>query len=107
MASIKTFSVKDEDQKIYNEFQELKWRDKKSESELIMQAIKEYFENHKDGNDQMTLDDPIVCTPAFFRDSKTIRDYFSKCNNNEFENHKFKLQEWIAAFKMRFGESPI
>lgn len=106
MASIKTFSVKDEDEKVYTEFAELKWRDKKSESQLIMAAVKEYLEHHKDGNEQMTLDDPIIATPSMFRPYKIIEDYMMKCKDNEYEEHKFKLQEWIGAFKKRFGVYP-
>ena len=106
MAKTHTFSIKDEDIKEFDEFCELKWRDKKSESELIVTAIKEYNKNHKEGNEQTTLDNPIICTPAFFRDSKIIHDYMMKCKDSEFSTHKFKLNEWNHAFKQRYGQYP-
>ena len=107
MTEYQTFSVPEEDKKWFKEFLELKWRDKVNESELIRKAMKEYYENHKDGNDQTTLDSPVICTPAFFRGPKVIQKYFLKCLDNEFDSHRFKLCEWNHAFKMRYGQSAI
>ena len=106
MAITHTFSIKNEDVREFEEFCKLKWRDKKSESELIVTAIKEYNKNHKEGNEQTTLDDPTICTPAFSRESKIIHDYFLQCKDSEFSFHKFKLNEWNHAFKQRYGENP-
>ena len=106
MTESESFTVTEAERKWWGEFKELRWRDKSNLSNLIVKACKEYYENHKEGNEQTTLDDPIICTPAFFRDSRTIHDYMGKCKDSEFSTHKFKLNEWNHAFKKRYGVEP-
>ena len=98
--------VSDDDQELFKKFEEIRWREHKSLSKLMMEAVKEYLEHHGAGNFQYTLDNPVICTPALFRDSKIIHDYMMKCKDDEFSTHKFKLNEWNHAFKQRYGEYP-
>lgn len=106
MAKVESFSIKDEDWAVFEKFRELRWREKKSTSELFMESIKEYMLKHGDGNFQYTLDDPIVATPAFFRDVSIWKKYFDNLKNNEENDFKFKIQEFKALFKKRFGYEP-
>lgn len=104
MTKIQTFYCNNED--LLEEVNKIKWREKKSFSEINTLALEEYVKHHKEGNEQYTLDSPVIATPAFFRDYKTIEKYFEKLTNKEEDEFKFKLQEWNGAFKKRFGHYP-
>jgi len=49
------FSVYFDEQQIEN-IDEIRWREKKSRSEMVRIAVEEYIKNHKDGNNLFTLD---------------------------------------------------
>lgn len=40
-----------------DDIEEIRWRDRKSKSEIFREAIDEYIRNHKEGNDAFKLDD--------------------------------------------------
>lgn len=93
MAKIVTVSVKNEDLTILDKLKELKWKERKSESEIIILAVKEYLERHGDGNPNFKItqfQDPNfkVC-PAFFRNKKTWLEYFKSLD-------KKGMQEYLA-----------
>jgi len=49
------FSVYFDEQQIEN-IDQIRWREKKSRSEMVRIAVEEYIKNHKDGNNLFTLD---------------------------------------------------
>ena len=104
---LRTFET-DEDE--YQKLKEICLREKCRVGDKLNELIAEYIKQHGSGNPVYQLDnwkDPDfkVC-PAFFHNSGTIHEYMMKCKDNEFATHKFKLNEWIHAFKQRYGESP-
>lgn len=106
MAKVESFSVKDEDNDMFEKFKELRWREKKSTSELFMEAVKEYMTKHADGNFQYTLDDPVLATPAMFRDYHIWSKYYMNLKAGEEDDFKFKIQELKGLHKKRFGYEP-
>jgi hypothetical protein len=69
-----------ESQETIKKFIKIRWREHKSESELVMLAIKEYVLNHSDGNDAFTLDsfvkDPeMEATPALGKHQSMAEEY--------------------------------
>jgi len=56
MTEIKSFTVKNDDVSFWREFAKMKWKDRVSQSELIVLACKEYYNHHKDGNPNFSLD---------------------------------------------------
>lgn len=82
-------------------------RDGKNVNNIFQEFAETYLKIHEDGNEQYTLDDPVMAYPAFGRPYSVIEKYFLNLKDTEFEEHKFKLQEWCGAFKVRFGVYPI
>ena len=95
------------DDTLLNEIDKIRWRDHKSRSQIVNIALEEYVKHHKDGNEQYTLDQPVLATPAFFRDVEVWRKYFEKLPAKEQDEHMFKIQEINGCFKGRFGVSAI
>ena len=104
MPSHTSLVIKNEE--VFKKLKEIAFREGKDISELTFEMYEKYIKEHGEGNPQTTLDNPIICTPALFRDSKIIHDYMMKCKDDEFSTHKFKLNEWNHAFKQRYGEYP-
>lgn len=82
MKNIRSYYIPDdkESQEIIEKFLELRWRERKSESQLAMQAIKEYVLNHSEGNDSYTLDfftknPESEATPALSRPKPAIIEF--------------------------------
>jgi len=92
---------------LLEKFKDLSFRDRRNMNTILQELVVDYIKKHEAGNEQYTLDNPTLCTPAFFRDSVIIHDYFMKCKDSELDDHKYKICEWIHAFKQRYGESPI
>ena len=92
---------------LVDRFKDLSNRDKKNMNAMLEVLMEKHLAEHESGNEQYTLDNPVYCTPAFFRDFAIINNYFSTCSEEEASKHKFKLQEWNQAFKNRYGESAL
>lgn len=105
MTRIQTIYVKNEE--LWSSVEKIRWRDKKSISELVSRALEDYVKHHLDGNETYTLDDPIIATPAFFRSFSIWEKYYLGLKDNEEADHRFKLQELIGLHKKRFGRSSI
>lgn len=89
-------------------FKAISLRDRKNMNEIMQELITKYLKVHEDGNEQYTLDDPTVAYPAFGRDYTVLEKYFmNHVTDKDFNDIKFKLQEWVGCFKKRFGESPL
>ena len=76
----------DEDQ--INALEEIKWRERKSKSEIIRIAIEEYINNHLEGNNAFTLDkwqeDPnFRAVPTLLSDAEKWNKYIDECNDEE------------------------
>ena len=57
MSKIVNISVKDENVKWWDEFDEMRWKDRKSLSSFVQEACKEYYQRHKGAeNPQSTID---------------------------------------------------
>ena len=104
MAKIQSVYISDD--KLLEDADKIRWRDHKSLSEIMNLALAEYVKNHKDGNEQYTLDDPVICTPAFFREHKVWEKYMLGLKPNEENDHKFQIQQLKFLFKKRFGYEP-
>lgn len=90
-----------------NRLKKVSQRDGKQVNIILKELIDKHLKIHEDGNTQYTLDDPVMAYPAFGRPYSVIEKYFLQLKDNEFEEHKFKLQEWCGAFKKRYGVYPI
>ena len=89
-------------------FKAVSIRDRKNMNEIMQEMIIKYLKVHEDGNEQYTLDDPTVAYPAFGRDYAILEKYFlNHVKDSDFDDIKFKLQEWAGCFKKRFGVSPL
>lgn len=88
-------------------FKNISIRDHKNMNDILQELLENYLKIHENGNEQYTLDDPVMAYPAFGRDYAVLEKYFLSLKDNELADHKFKIQEWAHAFKKRFGESPI
>lgn len=75
-------------------------------SDIVLEAMKEYAANHKDGNTQFKIDDPVYAAPMLWRDLPVWKLHFQNLLDNEEERYKFKLQELNGLFKNRFGYIP-
>jgi hypothetical protein len=82
-------------------FDEIRWREHKTESELLREAVQEYIRLHSEGNDTFKLDDwnlnPLkqAIPNMFAEDSKIKEDYLSSSKeerNNRFKNAQRILQ---------------
>jgi len=86
---IKTFSVKDEDQSLIEKFEELKWKERVSFSDLIVKAIGEYYRSHGDGNPNFTLDQfdqkDFKACPALFRKREVWEKYYKNLTEGEYK----------------------
>jgi len=89
MTEIKSFTVKNNDVAFWHEFTKLKWKDRCSVSELIILAAKEYYNHHKDGNPNFTLDQfdekDFKACPALFRKRETWENYYKKLTKQEYK----------------------
>lgn len=104
--NIQSVYVPDEDIPTVEALEVIRWREHKSMSEMIILAMKEYAENHKDGNSQFKIDDPIYAAPVLMRPFSTWKSYFQSLNDGDESRFKFKLQELNGLFNERFGYSP-
>jgi metal-responsive CopG/Arc/MetJ family transcriptional regulator len=87
-------------------FKAISLRDGKNMNEIIQEMVIKYLKIHESGNEQYTLDDPVVAYPAFGTDYKKLENYFMNfVKDSEFDEIKFKLHEWCSLFKKRFGVS--
>ena len=104
--SIQTIYIPESKQPILEALETIRWREHKTMSEMILEAMKEYAENHKDGNTQFLITDPIYATPSFMATLDSWKIHFEKLIDNEEPLYKFKLQELSGLFKKRFGYLP-
>ena len=104
--SIQSIYIPEEKQPIIESLDVIRWREHKSMSDIILEAMKEYAENHKDGNTQFKINDPVYAAPMLWRDLPVWKLHFSNLLDNEEERYKFKLQELNGLFKQRFGYLP-
>lgn len=79
--------------------EEIRWRERKSKSEIFREAIEEYIRNHKEGNDTFQLDD--WQTDPNFKAIPTLLgpdDKWSLCFKNSSDE---ELSQMYAALKKR------
>lgn len=99
MTKYESISVKNEDEEAWEKFKELKWREKKSVSELIVEAAKEYLEHHAEGNPVYSLDkwqDPsFKATPAVFAQMENWKKYYEKLTKAEYKELDTQLNQLL------------
>lgn len=82
--NIRTYYLANEDLDLQEKIDELAYKERITNSNIIIDALTEYLEKHGDGNPVFTLDqfsDPnFQECPAFFRDVKIWNKYLSKVN---------------------------
>lgn len=109
MSKIKTFYVPDHDLGLLEKLEDLKWRERKSEAEIIITALKEYLEKHIDGNPTFTLEqfqDPnFKACPSFFRSIEVWKKYLESLPDKTFSEFETQLNQLVqtsnAEFKKR------
>ncbi len=98
LARNESFSIPDEDMQLFEAFDELRWREKKNTSQLIMLAIKEFYKNHSKSENQPTLNayqDPNYrACPTFFSPREIIKEYLTSLKGSSLTDFIFKWQEW-------------
>ena len=89
---------------VIKKFEDLRWRERKSKSELTMLAIKEYVLNHAEGNDSFTLDafvknPELEATPALSRNKQDILNFISKVwDTNRQDSIRLYIENWVSAW---------
>ena len=88
MNVIKSFSYDAEkEQQIIEEFEKIAQREKKKFSGLAIEAMKEYVEKHKDGNNQMRLDSPCLrAIPQLESSFEKWNKFLEGCNSQELQD---------------------
>jgi hypothetical protein len=88
MNSIRSFSYDGEKEKvILEEFEKIAQREGKKFSSLTIEALKEYVERHKDGNNQMTFDSPnIRAMPQLESSFPKWNKYLESCSPKELKD---------------------
>jgi len=82
---------------------EIKWRERKTESEIIRLAISEYIQKHGEGNDTYPLEnwqqDPsFQAVPAFYSDQQKWVNHYKNSNDRDRTNLRVKamnIQKWF------------
>lgn len=83
---------------------EIRWREKKSRSEMVRIAVEEYIKNHKDGNNLFTLDkwnnDPeFQAVPALLTNLDTWKTFIlentSKEEATKIASHCKKIDNYV------------
>lgn len=104
--SIQSIYIPEDKQHILEALDTIRWREHKSMSDMILEAMKEYAENHEDGNTQFKINDPVYAAPMLWRNLSVWKIHFQNLLDNEEERYKFKLQELNGLFKKRYGYLP-
>ena len=106
--NIQSIYIPSEKQEVVEKIDIIRWREHKSMSDIILEAMIEYVQRHQDGNNQMRLDSPdLHAVPQFFSHIENIRIHLSKRLDNEKDEYKFKIQEWAGVYEERYGEKPL
>lgn len=103
---VKSYYVPDdkESQDVIEKLQEIRWRERKSESQIIMMAIKEYVSNHEEGNDTFTLDSfvsnpELEATPALGQPTSKLDEYLAKIwDTNRKETIHGYIVNWVNSW---------
>jgi len=103
LAKNESFSIPDDDMELFKAFDELRWREKKNTSQLIMQAIKEFYKNHSQSENQPSLDafqDPnFRACPTFFAPNNIIKEYMLSLKDSSLNDFYNKFCEWRGLAK--------
>lgn len=111
MTEYESFSIPDEDKEIFEKFLELRWKEKKNKSEFILLAIKEFYKNHANSENQPSitafLDPNFRACPTFFAPPEVIKEYQTSLKGTSESEFIFKLQEWVGQARKLFGRSIV
>lgn len=103
MARIISISIPEGDLELFNAFNELRWKEKKNTSELVVLSIKEYYKNHSQADNQPTLDPfqdkNFRACPTFFTPREVIKEYLASLKGSALQDFIFKMQEWQHTMK--------
>ena len=93
-----------ETQDILKRFENIRWRERKSKSELTILAIREYVLNHSEGNDSFTLDTfiknpELEATPTLGKPRKMAVEYIQKIwDTGRKDTIQEFIENWVAAW---------
>jgi len=91
-------SIPKEDVEWFNDFLEMRWREHKGVSGLILDACKEFYAHHKEGNPQFTLDPyqdkDFESWPAMGSSPGRLREFYSKVTEAEYKKIDAKLRNY-------------
>lgn len=80
--SIRTYYIPEDARELQEKIDELAYKEQVTVGAVIIDALKEYYEKHGDGNPVYTLDqwqDPnFKAVPALFRDMDSWKDHYEK-----------------------------
>jgi len=91
-------------QDLLKRFDDIRWRERKSKSELTILAIREYVLNHSEGNDSFTLDSfvenpELEATPTLGRPKQTAIEYIQKIwDTGRKDAIGEYIQNWVDAW---------
>jgi hypothetical protein len=109
MAKITTFSYDEKDETFLDIAKVIAKRENKSKSAVIMEALKTYVQNHKDGNAQITME--VALQPGFEGALPTMGEpltfKFPNMDDNDLlllaKAARARAQEINREMKKRFG----
>ena len=93
------------DDKLLDKVNELKWKERKSFSQICISALIEYLEKHGDGNPNFTIEqfiDPnFKATPALFRSRGDWITYLELLNTDRVKEIEHQLGMIMDRVKMK------
>lgn len=83
--NIRTYYLSNEDFEIQEKIEEIAYRERVNVSSVVVDALKEYWEKHGDGNPVFTLDqflesEGMKAVPAVFRDRGIWDKFLKECH---------------------------
>ncbi len=106
--NIRTYYLSNEDFQLQDNIDELAYRERTNLSNIILDALKEYWEKHGDGNPMYTLDqfaehDEMKAVPAVFRDRGVWDEYLHECDPKLRQEILYQSQT-IGALAKKWGK---
>jgi hypothetical protein len=109
VSTVKSFSYDpDEKGEVMEKLTDIRWRERLSDSEVIIKAIEEYVEHHGKGNDSYTLenfvDSDFKCTPAFFGKQASWQKYLDAMSESEYKKNCKQLDVINELFNSKWKD---
>jgi len=102
--NIRTYYLAQEDFELQEKIEDIAYRERETLSSIIVDALKEYYEKHGDGNPVYTLDQfsespDLKAVPAVFRDRGIWDKYLNECDKKLRQEILWQSQTIVALAK--------